>query len=143
MSSPKRITRSSAASSSSSASRMAVRKAMAVMSESEREGSFEQLTQPREEARSVRAIDDTVVAAQGDGHDIAEGKAVRRFLDRRAPRAADREDRDLRRVDDRGEGANAEHPEVRDGERAVVEVLGLQRPPPRTLRKGASFLAEL
>src|SRR5262245_35317877 len=131
MSSPNRITRSSAPSSSSSASRMAVRKATVGISESEREGSLEQLAQPRKEARSVRAVDDPVVATQGDGQDVAEDDAVGCFLDRRAASAADGEDRDLRWVDDRGEGSHAEHAEVRDGERSVVEVLGPQCAPPR------------
>src|SRR5262245_9407488 len=137
-SSPKRITRSSSASASSSASRIAVRKVVvigrrprlvSVGSQGQGQRSLEQLAQAGEELRGVRAVDDAVVAGERDGDHVAEPDPVGALLERRAPGAADGEDRRLRRIDDRGERPNAEHPEVRHRERRVVELVRTERPP--------------
>ena len=64
---------------------------------------------------------------------ITEVDAAGVVLARCAPGAAHSEDRDLRRVDDRGERADAEHAEIRDREGAVMQIVGLQRSPPRSV----------
>src|SRR6476619_666304 len=145
-SSPKRITRSSAESSSSSASRIAVRKAMVsviVRSQGKGERLLEQVAKVGQEARAVRAIDHAVIAAQRDGQQIGERDAAGAILDGCAPGTADREDRNLRRIDDRGERTDTEHAEVRDGEGAVLEVLGSQGSSPGAVRQRACLLGEL
>src|SRR4030095_5328569 len=93
-------------------------------SERELERPLEQVAEPGQELRTVRAVDDTVVARESDGPQGAGEEAAVRVLDRGTPDAPDREDRRLRRVDDRGEGPHAEHAEVRDRERSVAEVRG-------------------
>ena len=57
--------------------------------------------------------------------------------------AADGEDRDLRGIDDRGERRDAEHAEVRDGERAVVQVVELDLPTPGGVREPPRLRGDL
>ena len=84
-----------------------------------------------------------MIAAQRDGQQISENEAADVILDGCPPGTADGEDRDLRRIDDRGERTHSEHAEVRNREGAVMEVLGSQSSSPGTVRQRSRLLGEL
>ena len=77
-----------------------------------RSGIPEGVLEGRQQLGSQRAVDDAVIAGQGDGHHTGEGDAAVLLLDRLAPDRADGEDGGVRRVDDGGEFANAIHAEI-------------------------------
>ena len=78
---------------------------------------FEEADYAGEELGALGAVEDAVVAGEGDRHQVGgDDLAVaddRPLLDR-----ADGEDRRLRRVDHRGEAVDPVHPQVGDGEGA-------------------------
>ena len=138
-SSPKKITRSSRASSSSSAAadRLAeldlwhARLHPISVDDEQRRDARAGCAAAAGSGR-LGAVDDAVVARQRDVHqpprdDPAVGVTARAQRD-----LADREDRRLRMVDDGVETPHAEHAEVRDGEGAVGEVLAARSTAPRT-----------
>src|SRR5262249_9351176 len=87
---------------------------------------LEQLAQTLEETGRLGAVDDPVVARERNLQERSRDELV--AVHDRAPRdLPDREDRGLRRVDDRVEAAYSEHAEVRDGEGSVREVVRGQR----------------
>ena len=77
---------------------------------------LEQLAHASEELGRGRAVEDPVIACEHDAHARA-GDHLPVTDDRNLAQLPDREDRRLRRVDDRGEAGDAVHPEVRHGER--------------------------
>src|SRR5580704_11778107 len=86
---------------------------------------FDEAPELGEERRADSTIDHAVIAGQGQrqplaGHDGPLGD------DGRVTHLAHGEDRPLRRIDDGREVVDAEHPEVRDRERAVRHLLGLE-----------------
>src|ERR1700694_261980 len=78
-----------------------------------------------EQLGAERAVDHPVVARQRHRHPGDEAEAVR-GLDRPALAGADRQDRGLRRIDDRRELADAVHAEVGDCARAALIVARLE-----------------
>src|SRR5690606_41026715 len=94
----------------------------------------------REPARRERAVDRAVVRRERAPH-RAPDLEVAVDDDGRLDRSADRKDRRLRRVEDRGELARAVHPEVGHGRRAALELLlaqaSLAGPPPGVRAGGA------
>src|SRR5215213_9734823 len=90
--------------------------------ERERERLLEQLLDAREELRAVGAVEDAVVADERERHLLPRDHAAALVHRRLRGERADREDRGLRRVDDRGEALDTEHAEVRDREGAAGEL---------------------
>ena len=87
--------------------------------------STKRLDSVREELGALGAVDRAVVARERHRQRRRDVELAvddeRAILDR-----ADREDRDLRRVEDGDELLDAVHPEVRDRERAALEVRELE-----------------
>src|SRR6185312_12195398 len=94
----------------------------------EQEGRRLEVTLDRlQQPGAVGAGAGTMVAGEGDRHDLARHDGAVAD-DRALDRARHRQDGRLRRVDDRREGGHVEHPPVRDGERAALD-LGLAQLP--------------
>src|SRR6266511_3597226 len=85
-------------------------------------GLLEQLLQLAQELGGFRPVDRAVIAGESEGHQRPGDELAllehRPLLDR-----ADREDCDLRRVEDGDELLDAVHAEVGDRERAALEVV--------------------
>src|SRR3954447_8171080 len=134
-SSPKKTTLSSRASSSSRASRTALRNSSSdigvPLSHHEAQRRLEPVADIGQETRRVGAVQNSVVTGERCGHELRDLELsvtrARTLLDR-----ADREDCGLGRVDHGREPADAEHPEIGNGERAA-----------RELRRGDLALAHL
>src|SRR5688500_1990986 len=95
-----------------------------------------------EEPGAEGAVHYPVVAAHGDPHSLAMDELAVDydgfFFER-----ADREDADLGRIDDRRELVDAEHAEVRDGERGARVLLWLELPLAGALRELACLTGDL
>lgn len=87
----------------------------------------------------VRAIDDSVVERQVESDVPAEGDPPTVVGDRPVTEARNTKDSDLRRIDDRVEGFDAEHPEVRDRARPAGEVAPIELAVDDSLGQHASF----
>ena len=90
-------------------------------------GDFDERLDVAQELGALRAVDRAMVARERHRHGRNDGQIAvddgRALLDR-----ADREDRDLRRIEDCDELLDAVHPEVRDGERPALEIGQLELP---------------
>src|SRR5581483_12474052 len=111
-------------------------RARAAGREDQRDGVLEPALDVREEAGPARAVDGPVVARERRAHRVTDRE---RALAHDRPRLdrPDREDARLRRVDDRGEALDAEHPEVRDAEGGAREVVARERAALRALAEVA------
>src|SRR5438034_5322126 len=90
---------------------------------------FEQLAERGQKLGGGGAVDGAVVGAEGERHHGAGDDLVAPFPlphHRAFFRPADGEDADLRRVDDRGELAHAEHAQVAHGERRAAQFILLE-----------------
>ena len=88
-----------------------------------------------QEPRPVGTRRGAVVDGEVDGHDRAHDDLAA-GTDRALDDAADGEDARLRRVDDRLEARDAEHAEVRDAERAALDLVLLAASPSARGRRG-------
>src|SRR5690606_14219543 len=84
---------------------------------------LQEVLQRLEEASAGRAVDHTVIAAHGHAHAWPDHDLAVLY-DHLLLDPAHREDRRLRRIDDRGELIDAIHAEVGDGERRPRVLLG-------------------
>ena len=90
-------------------------------------GSSSKSRSLRQESRPVGAVEDAVVAGQGDGHPVA-GDDLAVADDRHLVDRSDREDRRLRRVDHGREVVDPEHPQVGHGEGSAGQLRRRDRP---------------
>src|SRR5262245_62113810 len=80
----------------------------------------------REKLGAERAVDHAMVARERHRHHAGEADRAVGLLDRLPARRADREDRRVRRIDDRRKLAHAVHAEVRDRRRAALVFVRLE-----------------
>src|SRR3954469_11846434 len=108
----------------------------------QRDRLLEDRLHAREELRRRRAAEDAVVAGDRDVHAVA-GDHLAVADDRLALHLADRQDRRLRRVDDRRERRDPVHAEVRDRERRARQLRRADLPVAHLLGQRARLLRDL
>src|SRR6476469_8293345 len=92
----------------------------------ESDGAFDEALECGEQFGAERAIDDAVIAGERHRHLAHEFDAALRRFDRRTTRSAHREDRRVRRIDDRRELAHAVHAEIGDRRRTALVFGGFE-----------------
>src|SRR5690242_8427482 len=91
----------------------------------ESDGAFDKALEGGEQFGAERAVEDAVIARERCGHHAHEFDAIRR-LHRGTAGCADRQDRRVRRIDDRRELADAVHAEIGDCRRAALIFVRLE-----------------
>src|SRR6516162_9885616 len=96
----------------------------------------------RQQLGPERAVDHAVIAGKRHRHHAGESNSAALRLHRLPARGADREDRRLWRIDDRGKLAHIVHAEIRDRRRAALVFVGLELLCARAGRQVLHFVSD-
>src|SRR5215831_20032790 len=96
------------------------------VSHQHRHGLLDKSLERRQQFGPERTVDHAVIAGERHRQHARKGDAAVLHLDRLPPRGADRQDRRLRRIDDRGKFAHAVHAEIGDGGRTALVFVRLE-----------------